>query len=551
MQGNKSIQTHGTPDARLGGEAYIFNEYINSIEHSTIKPSNRFHQLSDSPVYGVLDIVPRSLFTTSLELLPSSNSVSQPQYGLCRDFDSLAPSNYVPRYPPPIILQETSSPQVAHAYSKHNTGAIPTTQTQLVSQNDPSVAYPDQKFLSAVCWPEALQDSLQRTGPYATTSVGSIDRGFVSPSLRVHRGDDALQRSESQSETPQGISSTSFDVAPSYRASPHKRDEHCKSKELCAICPTSFASRASLKRHEKEMHQHEGEYWCPPVGLVTKGNGNGVCSICNYNDPDVNHFMTTHGFGKCYQAMKSGTRQRFPRKAHFNKHLERHDICKESLCLRRNLRYAKSKRTYACGYCPTIFRKWTKYQEHLKEHLKDSIILPWDHSIVLEALLSQDVVRGPWRKLLCVLFSEGRPSQRLTWSEKETDALQTSLEEQVSSANAEKLAWQALTLTKQWPWLRSTLELGRLHPFGHLDAAPVLNNQKDCDFLGPVVRPQQNQFADALNDRSLHSNAFGSNDVSDPTRTGKDDYPGLPFGIDADGNNDLEWTYSGSPTDLY
>ncbi|MCJ1432759.1 hypothetical protein MMC27_002116 [Xylographa pallens] len=566
VQGNKSIQTHGTPDVRLGGELYISNEYIDSIKHSTIKSTDQFHQLSGSPFYGVLETFPQSLSTKSLELLPSWKSESQPQYGLSQasstpvprtralfldDLDSLATSNYVSPLAPAMIPQETLLPQVVHAYSKHNIGTIPTTQTQLVSQNDPSVGYSDRNILSAVYWPQALQDDSQCLGPYATTSVGSIDRGSVSSNLITPRGDDTRQQSESQSETTQGISSRSFNIAPSYRASSHQRDDRCKSKQLCAICSMSFTLRASLKRHEKEMHQHEGEYWCPPIGLVTKGNGNGVCAICNYSDPDVDHFVTTHGFKKCYQATKFGTRRRFKRKDRFIKHLKGHDIYEGSLCLNRNLRYAKNKSTYGCGYCPTMSLDWTGYQENLTDHLKDTIILPWDNSVVLEVLLSQDFVRGPWRKFLCGLFSEGRPSQRLTWPEKETEDLQSSLEDQQASAHAEELAWKALTLTEQWPWIRSTLELRRLNPFGHLDAAPVLNNQEDCDFLGPAMRPRQNQSADALLDLSLHSNAFGSNDVSDSTRTREDHSPGLPFGIDTAGNDDMEWSYNGSPTALY
>ena len=218
-------------------------------------------------------------------------------------------------------------------------------------------------------------------------------------------------------------------------------DDECKRELICIICRKNYASKACSKRHEKEMHQKEGQYWYPPVGLVSEGEGNTICAICGHNEPNIDHFLTTHKFRRCYQATEFGVRNRFKRKNQFVKHLQGHDLCEGSLLLIRDLRYAKNKRTYACGYCSEIYLDWTRYQEHLTQHLKVSIILPWDNSMVIEALLSQDFVQGPWQKLSNTCFLDRRPLPRLTWPEKEADDLQSSLEGSQAPGIGEKLAW--------------------------------------------------------------------------------------------------------------
>ncbi|MCJ1316978.1 hypothetical protein MMC15_002299 [Xylographa vitiligo] len=440
--------------------------------------------------------------------------------------------------------QETCLPQAVHKHREYNTEAFKTTQLELASQNDSSVGYSDRKFPSAVYWLEALHSNVQPLGPKATTSVESIDQISVDSNQITPQADDTLQRSESQSRNRHIVSSTNLNVAISHRGSSHQRDDQCKSKEICTICRGSFTLRASLKRHKEEQHQHEGEYWCPPIGLVTKRNGNGVCAVCGHNDPDADHFMTTHKFKECYQATKFGTRKRFKRKDRFITHLKDHDIYEGSLCHNRDIRYVKNKGTYGCGYCPTVFLDWTGFQEHLTHHLRNSLTFPWDHSMVIEVLLSQDFVRGPWQKLLCTLFSGGQPQQRLTWPEMETSDLQSSLERRQAPARAEKLALDAFNLTLQRPWLCSTRELALCNPFGYLDAASVLSRQEDYNFLGPVMLPRQNQTENALNNLGLQTNAFCTNNVSSATRIGDDHTLEPPFGNHQGGNDEIEWSYN-------
>ncbi|MCJ1391925.1 hypothetical protein MMC18_004792 [Xylographa bjoerkii] len=559
-QTNDSIRWDGTSNACMNGVSNTSSGFSNSTGHSITKSDDQFSHISGNPRYRGLAVDLYSPSAGPFESLPSSRSESQSQYGLPQNYatrDTQVPSHYlnkpsssasstsVPPYPPLTLLQEPFRSEAKHDLNE----TFQTSPTLLVPQNNSSVNYSDQDISSAFF--ETSQDYVQRSDHYVVASASS-DRTASTDAIYLRQiipqAAESLLTGRSQPEAPPSTTLISFNRTPLCRGSPnHHPDDQLKKKFSCAICLTFFISRQSLRRHEDEVHQ-QVEYWCPPAGLVTKGNDGGNCAVCGLNNPDVHHFLTAHYFGECYCTHNYGTRRRFKRKDEFIKHLKRHNIYKGDLCSNRDLRYAKNKGTYACGYCPTIFLEWNTRQEHLTHHLQDSMILQWDNSVVIEALLSQNYVRGAWRKLLSVRFPEGQFLD-LAWLENETNGLQSSLEEKQAPAHAEKLAGDASVLAVPRPGVclaqRPVLSNRFGLPGSTIQSEPrteMLNRRLDCDLPGPLTLPWQMMSADVLNDQSLQTNSFDGNNVTYPARIRGDHAPELPFQVDADGNEDMDWT---------
>ncbi|MCJ1281455.1 hypothetical protein MMC26_000774, partial [Xylographa opegraphella] len=336
-QVDDSCQTDGTL-TRSTRQSYITNGFFDSLV--TIKSPDQFDTLSGNPPYGVHGAFPQFLSTKSFGPLPSSKPKLQTQYELRQTplaggpplqdlymdgFNLLASSSDDFSHPSPVIPQNTILALAAHERIKHNTDAFQTTQAQRVSTEASSSRGSGQNPPPTAYQLGALQEDVQGLGAYTTNSTGSsIFSTRITP-----QAENAPRQRHSLS------------------GSAGQRQDQCKSKLLCHICRKSFTLKASLRRHEKEVHRNEGEYCCPPVGLVTKVDGNGVCAVCDHNDPDVNHFMIAHNFEKCYQAFKSGLQRHFKRKDGFLNHLKRHGICAGSLCLNRDVRFAKSKGAHA------------------------------------------------------------------------------------------------------------------------------------------------------------------------------------------------------------
>ncbi|MCJ1281454.1 hypothetical protein MMC26_000773, partial [Xylographa opegraphella] len=149
-----------------------------------------------------------------------------------------------------------------------------------------------------------------------------------------------------------------------------------------------------------------------------------------------------------------------------------------------------------------------------------------------------------------------QPPQRLTWPERETKDLKSSLEESQGPARAEQLVQDAFDilfalLAQQRSWIPPTQGLVPLSPFGLYNATLGLDGQDGSDFLVPGLPARQHQTADARNDLSLQTNALVTHNVSYLSRIQKDCAPDLPFGGNTDDINDIEWTDSGNPPDLY
>ncbi|MCJ1398106.1 hypothetical protein MMC11_001303 [Xylographa trunciseda] len=557
-----SSRTDYALSARPNVESYMPRDAFTGTENFGIEASYQPHQPSDSSnhslpgsychssstgPFGSL-LFPRSEFQTQYGPPPDSATHCDTQGLNLEDPIASAFSSSAVLHPPITLRSETFPPQATHRPSSRKTQIPRTSYTPLVPQNDPIVIPSNQNSPFAMFGLGKSQEDVQQSACYTTTTVRSNDPGPAFSSHIAPQIASNLQGGKFQPKVLQNSSSTSFDLALPYRGSSHQEDGQRQSELSCAICRTTFISRSSLVRHDKEMHQHKGEYWCPPAGLVTKGNNMGVCAVCGHNDPDVDHFMTTHKFRKCYDISKIGVRRCYKRRAEYLQHLEWHDIHEGSICFNRDVRYAKDKGTYACGYCPTIFNEWTNRQEHLTDHLRDNILVPWDNSIVIEALLSQDFMRGVWRKLLSNYFSEGQPLQRFTWLEKETNNLHSSLEKKQVSAHKETIACDAFFLAVG-RYFQHSQNFTPSNRFGLPGLVPeynrptsMLNHQVHIDLPGPLTLPRQFMSADPLNDMSLQANPFSNNDVNYPTMFREDHISERPFEANAAEHDDMDWT---------
>ena len=216
----------------------------------------------------------------------------------------------------------------------------------------------------------------------------------------------------------------------------------------CPECKISFKCKPSLYRHQREAHRNEGSYMCPPAGLVTCIGSTEQCAICNEQNPTTDHFLKEHKFQQCYHNPKTGTRKRFKRKDEYLGHLERHDIQEQSLLLQRCLRFSHNKGVWGCGYCAELFHDWSLFQEHLTNHMQNSLLWPWNHNMVMKALLLQNYVRGVWKRHLTTGLNQTHTYQLWHWNEVECDKLQSRLEDKKAAADTEDCAKLAFSLAR-------------------------------------------------------------------------------------------------------
>ena len=214
----------------------------------------------------------------------------------------------------------------------------------------------------------------------------------------------------------------------------------------CKICAQTFKDMAILKKHRKEMHERDAEYFCPCVGLITKSQQGGYCAICGPKAvmPDLDHFVTKHHYGECWDKATSGTWKVKRRNGEFLKHLRSHDIglTDGDPLVERILRFGSKKGAYGCGLCAKLLLGWGARQDHMKQHLRQTmkfVDLQWDHSMVIRNLLSQDFIAPAWKDFLDKLNSTGI-SPSLEWSEHDSRDLQAKLESRRDRETAPSVA---------------------------------------------------------------------------------------------------------------
>ncbi|MCJ1281456.1 hypothetical protein MMC26_000775, partial [Xylographa opegraphella] len=287
----------------------------------------------------------------------------------------------------------------------------------------------------------------------------------------------------------------------------------------CSDCFKTFTSKSSLTRHGDEVHNNYAGYSCPPAGVTSMTNIGAECALCSEPNPDPEHFLTAHHFADCHGKAELGSPRCFKRRSDFAKHMETHGVDKDSLAFKRWARNGKNKEAWGCGFCISTHHTWSKFQQHLRDHLRaNPYTLWWDHSMVIKGLLSRPFMSNALVHWLGGSRNRLRREPSFTWSEGNSEALQAKLEERRDPARAAACAQNLVREAMQFstdtppPAAPASSISGTTEDLQHhfLRAQPTWDGRGTSDFNvdSPTLPPYVFGFAQDVDHFRLDDTAY-------------------------------------------
>lgn len=179
------------------------------------------------------------------------------------------------------------------------------------------------------------------------------------------------------------------------KAEPLCEDSSHSNTYWCTYCDRSFGLKGVWKRHEENFHEPQRKWKCP----------SGCGRTFSAKNKFVSHHKNDHGCHKC-GCGDSAKVEVLPRKI-----------------------------AWGCGFCSRLLLTWDGRCDHIASHFEGSPEYPkmtkqdWDHSKVIEGLLSQPKIDEAWRCFLRKMDGASAEAGReFNWDPKSTRELVQRLE---------------------------------------------------------------------------------------------------------------------------